>query len=123
MIEAQTCAIIAGLAALVALLVGYAAARLRDHFRHDNARARAAEVIDQAKKEADNLQRGAELKAKEDLFKRREELEREIDVKRAEVQDQLRKVEESRLEVRDEEKRLGKREDVLLKKERSLEHS
>src|SRR5262245_28304914 len=113
MMEAQTCAIIAVLAALVALLVGYGAARLRDHFRHDNARARAAEVIDQARKEAENLHRAAEVRAKEDLFKRREELEREIDVKRGEVQEQLRKTEQARLEVRDEEKRLGKREDVL----------
>jgi ribonuclease Y len=111
------------LAALVALLVGYGIARLFDRFRLDNARARVAEITDQAKKEADNLRKEAELHAKDEAYKRREELEREAEIKRAEVGDQQKRLDERTDELREEERRLGKREDALLKKERVLEHN
>jgi ribonucrease Y len=123
MVEALTCAIITCLAALVALLVGYGVARLVDRFRLDNAQARVAEINEQAKQKADNYLKEAELKAKEDLYRKREEFDRELEQKRGEVLEQQRRLEESRDELREEERRLGKREDVLLKKERTLEHS
>jgi ribonucrease Y len=123
MVDAPTCAIIASLAALVGLLVGYGGARLLDRFSITSARARVAELTEQTRKQADNLLKEAELKAKEEQYKKREELEREIEIKRGEVLDQQRAVEQLRSESREEERRLGKREDALLKKERSLEHS
>jgi ribonucrease Y len=123
MVEAQTCAIIASLAALAALAAGYGAARLLDRFSVNSARARVAELSEQTRKQADNLLKEAELKAKEEQYKKREELEREMEGKRAEVLEQQRAVEQLRSESREEERRLGKREDALLKKERSLEHT
>ncbi len=119
----EWCLVVTSLAALVALLAGYGAARLFDRFRLDNARARVAEITEQAKKEADTIRKEAELHAKDEAFKRREELDREAAQKRGELVEQQKKVEESRAELREEERRLGKREDVLLKKERALEHS
>src|SRR6516165_3722332 len=77
---------------------------------------RAAELIAHAQKEADNLKKEAELKAKDELFKIREEFNREADKIKA--------------EQRELERRLEKREDSLeqqhqlqLKKERALQHS
>jgi ribonuclease Y len=122
-IEWHWCLVASCLAALVALLVGYGLARLYDRFRLDNARARVAEITTQAKKEADTLRKEAELLAKDEVFKRREEIDREAELKRGELLEQQRKAEEGRDELREEERRLGKREDVLLKKERVLEHA
>jgi ribonuclease Y len=123
MVEAQTCAIIASLAALAALAAGYGGARLLDRFSVNSARARVVELTEQTRKQTDNLLKEAELKAKEEQYKKREELEREMEGKRAEVLEQQRAVEQLRSESREEERRLGKREDALLKKERSLEHT
>src|SRR6516162_1793450 len=92
------CAIIC-LAALVALAVGFGLARLLDRFRLDNAQARVTELIEHANKEADNLLKEAELKAKDDLYKKREEADREAEQKRNELQEQQRRVEQSRGEV------------------------
>ncbi len=107
-------------AALVTLLVsvpiGYVLARVQDRSRQSSARARASELTDQARKQADNIVRDSELKAKDELFQKREEFNRDI--------------EKARQEVREQERRLEKREDVLdqkhqaqLKKERVLEHN
>jgi ribonuclease Y len=117
------CALLCSAAALVALFLGYGGARLLDRMRLDSARARVAELKEQGRKEAEALLKTAELQAKEDLFKKREELDREAEQKRNEVREEERRVEQARAELRDEERRLGKREDALLKKERTLEHS
>ncbi|MBV9125870.1 MAG: ribonuclease Y [Planctomycetes bacterium] len=103
------------LAALVGLLLGYGVARLLDHFRLNSAQARVAEITSQAQKTADNLLKEFELKAKDELFKKREEFNREVETARA--------------DLREAERRLEKREDLLeqkhqsqVKKDRVLEH-
>src|SRR2546428_185480 len=100
---------------LAALLAGYGIARLLDHFRLTSAQGRVADITAQAKKEAENLLKESELQAKDELFRKREEFNREMEAARA--------------DVRDQERRLEKREDLLeqkhqaqLKKERTLEH-
>jgi ribonuclease Y len=118
----EWCAILGCLAALLGLAVGFGVARLFDRFSIDNAQARAAELIEHANKEAENLKKEAELRAKEEVFKKREGLDREIEQKRGELQEEQRRLEQRGGEVREEERRLGKREDLLLKKERNLEH-
>src|SRR5581483_1343635 len=87
------------LAALVGLLVGFGIARLQDHFRLSSARASREEIVAQARLEAENFRKEAELKAKDEAFHRREEFNREI--------------EQARNEVREQERRLEKREDTL----------
>ncbi len=76
---------------------------------------RAAEITAAARSESEKILKEAELKAKDDLYQKREELNRETDQLRA--------------ELRDQERRLDKREDgleeknqTLVKKERALEH-
>jgi len=99
----------------VGLLIGYGSARFLDKFRLNSARARVAEISDNARKEASNLVKEADLKAKDELFKKREEFNREA--------------EQARTELREQERRLEKREDsvdqkhqALLKKERVVDH-
>jgi ribonuclease Y len=102
--------------ALLAVPVGYALARLLDRTRGHNLQAKIAELTAQAKREAENIVKDSELRAKDDLFKKREEFNRET--------------EQARAGIREQERRLEKREDVVdqkhqaqLKKERALEHS
>jgi ribonuclease Y len=108
------------LAALVGLGIGallaYKMVRRQDNLNLQSAKNRAAEIAEQARKEADNLLKEAELKAKDELFKKREDFNRELEL--------------SRGELREQERRLEKREDSLeqkhqnqLKKERALQNT
>jgi ribonuclease Y len=106
-VEPLTVGVVVGLTALVALACGFVAARVQDRLRVTNAQSRITEILAQAKNQADNLQREVELKAKDDLFQRREALSREFDQKLN--------------EVRDQERRLDKREDSLEEKSRDLQ--
>jgi len=93
---------------------GYYLARWLDRRRGLQARRQADQILEQARREADNTRKAAELQAKDELFRKREEFDREINV--------------IRLELREQEKRLEKREEALeqkhqflLKKDRALE--
>lgn len=81
-----------------------------------SAEVRAKELISQAERNAENILKESELKAKDEFFKRREEFNREV--------------EQTRNEQKDQERRLEKKEDLLeqqsqnlLKKEKHLQHS
>jgi ribonuclease Y len=104
-----------GALVLVALAAGYGAARLRDSLRLITAQTKVAEITAQAQREAETIRKDSELKAKDELFRKREEFNHEM--------------ERARAEIREQERRLEKREDVIdqkhklqLKKERTLEH-
>jgi ribonuclease Y len=94
---------------------GYAVVRLRGRSRLSSIRVQADEILRGAREEAETIKKEAELKAKDDLHQQREAFQRET--------------EQVRAELREQEKRLDKREDsleeksqALQKKERSLEH-
>jgi ribonucrease Y len=92
--------LLGALAALVvAVPAGYLIARVLDRSRHSSAQVDAARITDQAKIQAENILKEHELRAKDELFKKREQFNREI--------------EQARAEVREQERRLEKREDVL----------
>jgi len=108
------------LAALVGLGGGgYASFKLvrrQDRLNLNSAQHRASEIINLANKEAQNVRKEVELKARDEAFKKREEFNREL--------------EQARGELRDHERRLEKREDSLeqkhqaqLKKERVQQHN
>lgn len=110
------CVIVGCLALLIGLLAGYGLARVLDRSRLNSVQARVAEITNQANEKGKNIVKEAELKAQEELFKKREEHNREA--------------EKTREEFREQERRLEKREDsleqknqALVKKERNLEHS
>ena len=108
------------LAALLGLAIGYAVSsvliRRQGVTNLGSAENRAKELLAHAEKNAETLLKDAELKAKDEFFKRREELAREV--------------EQGKNEQREQERRLEKREDNLeesvqahLKKERLLQHT
>lgn len=75
-----------------------------DHVRL--AKARAEELLDQARQDADRVIKDAELKAKDDAFHRRDEVNRELDA--------------ARTELREQERRVEKREDLVAEKLKEL---
>jgi ribonuclease Y len=114
------CVVMIGLAALVGLgtgvFAGYKIVRRQDRISLSSAQHQSTEIVAQARKEAENIRLEAELKAKDELFRKREEFNRDM--------------EQGRAELRDQERRLEKREDSLeqkhqtqLKKDRTLQHT
>jgi ribonucrease Y len=96
--------------------VSFKLTRRQDRLNLNSSQNRAAEILAQAAKESANLRKEAELKAKDEVFQRREEYNREI--------------EQTKGELREHERRLEKREDSLeqqheaqLKKDRLLQHN
>ncbi len=108
---------------LLGLLIGFALAALRERARTKAGMSRSEllvaqsqEVLAQARKEAENIYKESDLRAKDELFQKRTEFSREM--------------EQGRAEIREQERRLEKREDAieqtqrdLSKKERALEHA
>jgi ribonucrease Y len=110
-----TVAAVTVLVALLGIGGGFALARMQDRVRLSGAKNQVQNLLDQARMQADNLQKQSELRVKDELIERREALNREFDQK---------------LEtIRDQERRLAKREDALedkdqtlTKKDRELDH-
>ena len=88
--------------AVVCLGVGYGASQLVAYIQRRNARRKASEILAGARQEADEVRRRADVVAKEELLRRREDFERET--------------RETRTELKLLEKRLVKREDALERK-------
>jgi ribonuclease Y len=95
------------LAGIIGILLGLAGARLFDRFRISKSQARVNDLLQQANQRADNIVKEAELGAKDEVFKKRDEFNREIEAARA--------------ELREQERRLDKREDTLEQKHREVE--
>jgi ribonucrease Y len=72
----------------------------------DQAKRDAERVADQAKRDAERIVKDGELKAKDDAFRKREEVTREL--------------EKVRGELRDQERRLEKREDAIESQQKEL---
>ncbi len=76
------CVVWAILAALLGLGAGggiaYTVIRRHDRQTLSGAQHRAQELLDNARKEADNLFKAAELKAKDDLFRQKDEFNKEV---------------------------------------------
>jgi ribonuclease Y len=110
------CVMIALAAALVGSLFGYGITRFLDARRNENARTGAERIQEQARRDADTIRTKAELEAKEQLFKRREEANREIDQARAKLTEQ-----ERRLDKREDS--LEQKNDAQMKREKALDHT
>jgi ribonuclease Y len=108
------------LAALAGLVIGgiiwYVLERRRESQDLHSAAARAKQLISQAEKNAENILKESELKAKDEFFKRREEFNREAEKTRNEQKDQ-----ERRLEKKDD--LLEQTNQTLLQKEKHLQQS
>src|SRR5262245_18540346 len=93
--------------AILALLLGlglvggacFVLLRKQNETSLNQAEVRAREIIGQAERNAENVVKEAELKAKDEIFRKREEFNRETEATRS--------------EQREQERRLEKREDLL----------
>jgi ribonucrease Y len=110
-----TVAAVTVLVALMGMGGGFALARWQDRARLSGAKNQAQTMLEQARIQADNLHKQSELRLKDELIERREALNREFDQKMG--------------TIRDQERRLAKREDALedkdqalTKKDRELDH-
>jgi ribonuclease Y len=104
--DVSTFVLYVALAALLGLFLGLGGARLLDRFRLNNVRASVAEITKRAEDDASTIRKRAEVDAKDELFKKREEFNRES--------------EEARNKLREHERRLDKKEDSLEQKEQTL---
>lgn len=95
-------------AVIIGLGAGYAAARILDRSRIQQAKTDAEEILSSAKKEAETIKKEALLQAKDKLFQARTDLENEI--------------RERRGELTARETRLLHKEEVLERKATQLEH-
>jgi ribonuclease Y len=77
------------------------------------AETRAHELIEQSRREADQIIRDAELKARDEAIRRREELTRELEAARSELREQERRAEKREDAAEQKQKDLGRREKHL----------
>lgn len=87
------------IALVLGLLVGYAAAVTIARIKAQTARGIAEEILEAARRQAETIRKEADLQSKEEMIRRREALEAETD--------------QARLEIRELERRLDKRNDLL----------
>jgi ribonuclease Y len=100
---------------LVGILGGIAAVALMAWLKARSARGVAAEILEAARREAETIHRHAELKAKEEVLRRREDLEGEFDVMRRDLREQEKR-QEKRADL------LDQKLDLINQKERDLEN-
>jgi ribonuclease Y len=112
--------LIACATAVIGLAVGGAGCliwlRRQSQQNLNSAESRARQLVVQAEKNAENIVKEAELKAKDEVFGKREEFNREVEKFRNEQREH-----ERRLEKKDDT--LEQREQNLQKKERQLKHN
>ena len=108
-------------AAMLALICGglatyFCVPRCQDHLNLNSAESRARELLAQAANNAENVVKSAELKAKDEIYQKREEYNREV--------------EQFKNKQRDQERTLEKKEDLheqkqqtLVKKDRHLQQT
>ncbi|AMV26840.1 Ribonuclease Y [Gemmata sp. SH-PL17] len=74
------------------------------------AEARGEELVEQSRRDAERIVREAELKARDEAVRRREELSRELDTARSEVRDLERRVEKREDAVEQHQRELARKE-------------
>ena len=99
--------------ATVGLAVGAGIGFVIDKVRKGAAYQRRDEIIEQAKTEAENLKKAEELAAKEDLLKRREEMESGLNSTREQLRDDERKLDKREAAVNERIADFEKRERML----------
>jgi len=102
------------------VLIGLSSAYLVARFRAQTARGLAEQILANANLEAETIKKQADLAAKEEILKRREDLEAEIDRGRRDLREQERRL-EKRADTLDQKLDLiTKKEDELVAAGRSL---
>jgi ribonuclease Y len=82
--------------------------RIQDELRH--AELRGQELVEKARRDAEQILRDAELRGRDEVFHRREEVNRELESARAEVREQERRAEKREDAAEQKQKELAKKE-------------
>jgi ribonucrease Y len=101
------------LSVLVALAVGVGAGYMFERVRQGTAYRTHGEILKQAEVEAGNLRKAQELAAKEELFKHRESMERELQKSRDDLRDLERKLDRREIQINEQQDDIGKKERML----------
>lgn len=99
--------------AVIALILGAAIGYFIDQILKGKAHRTGAEIIKDAQRDAERLRYDEELKAKEELLRRREELDRELDQVRESVRNQERQLDKRENALNELESGLKKRERMV----------
>jgi len=100
-------------ALIVGLLVGAALGLFFDRLRMGAAYKNREDIINQAKQEAENVRKEEALKGKEELIVRREELEKEFNAYREEVRQEEKRIDKREALLEDQQSDLRKKEQML----------
>lgn len=115
------------LGAVIGLVIGYFISKAISNTKINGANASAEVILEDAKRESENLRKTALIEAKDEIFRFRTEAEKEVKERRTELakqENRLLQKEESLDRKRDaldkKESGLEKREDTLLQKQNQL---
>jgi ribonucrease Y len=98
---------------VIALLVGAGAGYMFDRVRQGAAYRTHGEILKQAEVEATNYRKAQELAAKEELFKHRETMERELQKSRDDLRELERKLDRRDIQLNEQQDDIGKKERML----------
>jgi ribonucrease Y len=101
------------LSVLAALAVGVGAGYMFERMRQGAAYRTHGEILKQAEVEAGNLRRAQELAAKEELFKHRESMERDLQKSRDDLRELERKLDRREIVINEQHDDIGKKERML----------
>ena len=106
---------------VVGLLVGYALRKNIGEKEIGSAEAKAKNIILDAENNAENLKKEKIVEAKEEAYKIKSDLERELKDRRNEIQKTERRINQKEENIDRKLDKIEKREDAIGKRERSLE--
>ncbi|CAN5450034.1 ribonuclease Y [soil metagenome] len=89
--------------------LGKGVAEVNPEARRD-AEAKVAQLLDEGKRDADRIVKDAELRAKEEAFKRKEEITRDLEKMRTELRENERRLEKRENGIEDRARELGMKE-------------
>jgi ribonuclease Y len=98
---------------IAGLATGALAGFFLDRIRQGAAFRTREQILEDARREADNVKRSAELEAKEQLLQRREELERELHSIREKLHEQERQLDRRDAKLEDLQAGINKKEQML----------
>jgi len=97
----------------IGLALGIAVGFFLDRIRKGAAYQRRDEIVRQAEKDGENILKSHELSAKEELLKRREDLERELNTVRDELRGQEKRLDKRETAIEEQQADFVKRERML----------
>ena len=98
---------------IAGLLVGIAFGLFFDRLRMGSAYKTKEDIVALAKVDAENIRKEQELRGKEELISRREELEKETNELRNEIREQEKRLDKRETLIEDQQKDIRKKENMI----------